>query len=147
MPRTLALLAALSFPALGLAGCGGVPAVLHVNSAASADLNPGPRGSAFPAEVRLYLLRAPEKFTNADFFQLTEHEAAVLGNDLVSREEVIMHPGETRTVDLSTRPDTRFVGVAVAYRKIDGATWRAITPARGNLKMTLGADNVTLGPR
>ncbi len=147
MPRTLALLATLAVTTLGLAGCGGLPATVHVNASASADLNPGPRGSAFPAQVRLYLLRAQDKFVNADYFQLADHEASVLGNDLVSREELTMHPGDTRIVDLPTKPDTRFVGVAVAYRNLDSATWRAVTPVRGSLKLALGADSVTLGPR
>ena len=144
MPRLLAvaLLACLS-----LSACGGVPATIHVQATASADLNPGSGGSAFPAQVRLYQLRTPEKFNNADFFQLADHEATVLGSDLVSRDEVILHPRETRVVDLATKKETRFVGVVVAYRNIDQATWRAVTPARGNLQLSLAADRVTLTSR
>ncbi len=128
---------------LPLAGCG-VPGTLHVSATGAADLNPGPGGAAFPAQVRLYQLRAPEKFTNADYFQLADHEQAALGGDLLSREEFILHPGETRTVDLKTQPDTRYVGVAVAYRNIDRATWRTIEPARGTIRLNLAADRVTL---
>ena len=144
MPRLLAvaLLASLS-----LSACGGVPATIRVNSTASADLNPGPGGSAFPADVRLYQLRAPEKFNNADYFQLADHEATVLGSDLVSRDEVILHPKETLVVNLTASKGVRFVGVAVAYRNIDQATWRAVIPARGNLQLNLAADRVTLTPK
>lgn len=139
---TLALLAVLP-----LAACGGLPATVHVNATAAADLNPGPSGNAFPAQVRLYLLRAPEKFSNADYFQLADHEATVLGNDLVNRDELILHPRESRVIDLQTKPDAKYVGVAVAYRNIDGATWRAVTPTRGDLQLTLAADRVTLAPK
>ncbi len=144
MPRafTLALLAVLP-----LAACGGGPATVHVHATAAADLNPDPSGSAFPAQVRLYLLRAPEKFINADYFQLSDHEATVLGSDLVGRDEVILHPSESRVVDLQSKPDAKYVGVAVAYRNIDSATWRAVTAMRGNLQLTLAADRVTLAPK
>ena len=143
MPRlpTLALLAVLP-----LAACG-MPSTIHVEASAAADLNPGPGGTAFPAQVRLYLLRAPEKFDNADYFQLADHEATVLGSDLVSRTEVILHPQETQTVNLPTKPDSNYLGVAVAFRNINTATWRAVTPVRGTVQLKLAADRVTLAPQ
>ena len=141
MPR-LFLLGLLA--ALPLAACGGVPASLHVSATGAADLNPGPGGEAFPAQVRVYQLRATGKFDNADYFQLVDHEQAALGSDLVSRDDFILHPGETRTVELKTKPETRFVGVAVAYRNIDSATWRTIEPVRGTIRLTLDADRVTV---
>ena len=143
MPTAL-ILAVLAL--LPLAGCSHAPATVHVSATAAADLNPGPSGSAFPAQVRLYLLRAPEKFSNADYFQLYDHEDTVFGGDLLHRDEIIMHPRESRVIELSTQPEAKFVGVAVAYRNVDGATWRAIAPARGNLRMTLAANRVTLAP-
>lgn len=143
MPRSpvFALLALLPLAACGL------PSTLHVNASAAADLNPGPGGAAFPAQVRLYLLRAPDKFSNADYFQLSDHEATVLGGDLVSRTEVILHPRETQTVDLATKPDGKYLGVAVAYRNINTATWRAVAPAKGTMQLTLAADRVSLAPQ
>lgn len=136
-----------SFVLLPLAGCGnGVPPAVAVDTTAGAGLNPGRGGAPSPAQVRLYQLRAPEKFANADYFQLSDHEADVLGGDLVSRDETTLRPGETRTVTLTTKPDTRFVGVAVAFRNIDAATWRAVTPVRDRLQLRLDADRVTLAP-
>ena len=125
--------------------CLGYARIRDANGAA--DLNPGPGGAAFPAQVRLYLLRAPDKFSNADYFQLSDHEASVLGGDLISRTEVILHPHETLTVDLATKPDSKYVGVAVAYRNINTATWRAVTPVQSRVRLTLAADRLTLAPQ
>jgi type VI secretion system protein VasD len=83
--------------------------------------------------VRLYQLQATDAFTRADFFALYEREAAVLGADLVTREELLLRPGETRPLDRTLAADTRHLGVLVAYRDLDRTVWRTVlatTPQR-----------------
>jgi type VI secretion system protein VasD len=123
-----------------LSACASLPAVVHVDVTTAKNLNPGPDDVANPAQVRVYLLKETGRFTNADYFQLADKEQTVLGDDLVARNEVIIRPGETRQIDLPTKPGARFVGVAVAYRNIDQATWRAVTTARGRVALALGPD-------
>ena len=134
---TLAALALLS-------ACAETPTNVHLTITASRDLNPGPGGAANPAQVRVFLLKNPEKFSNADYFQLADKEKTVLGEDLISREEYTVRPGDTRTIDSPVQPGERFVGISVAYRDIDHATWRAITPIRSQVKATLGAERLAL---
>ena len=43
-------------------------------------------------------------------------------------EEVVVRPGETRKVTLTPKPGVRFLGIAVLFRDIDRAQWRAIAP-------------------
>lgn len=130
---------------LVLSACAdGTPGSVHLTMAAAPDLNPGPGGGANPAQVRVYLLKAPERFSNADYFQLADKDRTVLGDDLVGREDLILRPGETRTVDSGVQPGQRYIGITVAYRDIDHATWRVVTPIRSQVKATLGAERVAL---
>jgi type VI secretion system protein VasD len=138
-------LALVPFLAMALlSACASLPAVVHVNVTAAQNLNPGPGVEANPAQVRVYLLKEASRFSNADYFQLADKEQTVLGDDLLTRNEVIIHPGETKQIDLRTKPGARFVGAAVAYRNIDQATWRAVAPARGEVALTLGPDSAQL---
>ena len=139
MPRlpVFATLAALS-------ACATTSTNPHLIIAATRDLNPGPGGGANPVQVRVYLLRNPDKFTNVDYFQLADKEQAVLGEDLISRQQYTIRPGETRTIDNPIQPGERFIGITAAYRNIDHATWRAISPSNAVVKATLGADRLAL---
>ena len=139
MPR-LPLLATLA----ALSACATTPTTSHLTLTAARDLNPGPGGGANPVQVRIYLLKNPEKFTNTDYFQLADKEQSVLGEDLISREEYTLRPGETRIVDQPIKPGERFIGITAAYRNIDHSTWRAIAPSNAVKKATLGADRLVL---
>ena len=126
-----------------LAGCATEPTDgVHVTLVGDKALNPARDGSANPAQVRLYLLESPDKFKGADYFQLFDKEQATLGTDLASRAEQIIRPGETKEVVLPTKSGARFVGIAVAYRAIDSATWRAVVPVAGRVRVALGASAV-----
>lgn len=95
---------------------------------ASEDANPDATGSPSLIVVRLFVLRGQSAFAAADFFTLWNKEQAVLAHDLVSREEVVLKPGQTTRLVSVTGGDARVLGVVAAYQEIDGATWRAIAP-------------------
>ncbi len=121
-------LAALLLALLALAGCAGEPAptVVELTLAADPGLNPSPDGQPAPAVVRLYRLAGPAQFELADFFQLTDDPAGLLKADLVGMQELVIAPGETRTLEIPFEDNARVLGVTVAYRAIDQATWRAV---------------------
>ena len=52
---------------------------------------------------------------------------AALGAELITREEVMLQPGETRPFAKKLSVETRFIGVVAAYRNLEQATWRSIT--------------------
>jgi len=134
-----------SAAALFLQGCGGKPppppppAVLDLTVKAGRDQNPEANGQPAPVAIHLYQLAATGGFERADVFALTEHEAATLGADLLQSEIFNFAPGETRTLKRMLKPGAQFLGVAVLFRDIDHATWRAIAPvaATGPTTLTL----------
>lgn len=134
----------LAAPGLGLllTRCGPAPpppAVVEVHIKAGKDQNPDQGGTPVAVAVRLYSLNARGKFSGADIFALTERERATLAEEGAGSEETVMRPGENRTITLSPKSGVRFLGVAVLFRDIDRAIWRAVAPvaASGLTKLTL----------
>jgi type VI secretion system protein VasD len=101
------------------------PVNIKLNITASADVNPDAQNRPSPIVIRIYQLKDDAAFKDADYFALYDKEEATLAAALVSRVEFELAPGEKKTVDFSLSPDTRFVGVAAAYRDIRNAQWRA----------------------
>lgn len=120
----------------------------------SSDVNPDTAGRASPIVVRLFQLKNDGEFAAADFFALYEKEKETLGTSLISREEYVLAPGETRTLEMPINADARFVGAVAAYRDIRAAHWRALTRTpekkltdllgKHGLTLSVGKDTVTL---
>jgi type VI secretion system protein VasD len=112
---------------------------------ASGEVNPDSSGRSSPIVVRLFQLRTDGAFTGAEFFDLYSKEKEVLGESLVSREEYVLTPGETRELEIPLNAQTRYLGVLAAYRDIRAAQWRAVTRApEKTLTDLLGKDGVTI---
>jgi type VI secretion system protein VasD len=131
------LLAAVVLP-----GCSmfGGPAVLNATVVASAQVNPDARKRPSPVVVRVFELKAPTLFEQADFVSLFEKEQATLGAELVSREEFVLRPGETKPLSKPLSPDTKFIGVMVAFRELERARWRAVVPVAAGKKNAVSID-------
>ncbi len=138
--------------ALALAACGGPkpPAVLTLTMIGGADQNPDAAGKAAPVAVRIYQLTQTAKFESADVFALTEHERQTLGQDDAGSQEFVLSPGETQTKKFELKAGVQAVGVAVLYRDIDNAQWRAdaavATSGPTKLTLTVGKLAITLKP-
>lgn len=116
--------------AAALASCGGAPApppptIAAVTITAAADANPDAAGSAAPVAVRVYQLASTAAFEQADFFQLYGNEQAVLGADLLGRDEVLVTPGGSQQLVKELKPGVTAIGVVAAFRDIQNAKWRA----------------------
>lgn len=123
--KTLTALAALVL----LAGCSSLSPYSHVTKlnlklTASDQLNPDLNGRASPIVVRLFELKHPVAFENADFFSLYERARESLAPDLVANEEIELRPGETVEMKLSVEAGSRYVGVLAAYRDLPETKWR-----------------------
>ena len=145
--RRTALLALLG-PLL-LSRCGSAPPpppVLTLTIQAGADQNPDPGGHPAPVAIRIYELTATPAFERADVFALIDRQAETLGADYVASDEVIVAPGEQRTIMRELKPNTRFIGVIALFRAIDQASWRVDVPAapHGPTKLTLETHDTKL---
>ncbi len=116
--------------ALSVSGCGGPPAppMVDLTIRANLDVNPNAAGTPVSVAVRLYSLNGRGRFASADVYALMQREAEVLGTEGAGSEEVVVRPGETRNLTLAPKPGVRFLGVAVLFRDIDRAQWRAMAP-------------------
>jgi type VI secretion system protein VasD len=121
------------------------PPVLDLTIAAGPDQNPGPGGHPTSVAVRLYQLAGTGRFERADVFALTEREAQTLGDQSLGSEEIILKPGENRKVNRELKPGVQALGVAVLFRDIDRAHWRAVSPVapHGPTRLNLTITGVT----
>ena len=122
------------------------PPKLSVNVVAATYLNPDANGRASPVVMRVYELKSPTQFANADFHALFDQDRAALASDIVAREEFVLRPGETKAIDKLLAPDTQAIGVMAAFRDIERARWRAVaalTPAKDNI-VTVVVDGIEL---
>lgn len=114
--------------ALTLVACASKPVVSQVklSVAAGTDVNPDARNRPSPITVRVYALKSAATFEAADFFSLFEKDAAVLGADVISREELLMRPGDSKPLEMKLPPEAKALAVFAAYRDLDRARWRAV---------------------
>lgn len=137
-------LAGVALPGCSMFASG--PATLKANVAASAQVNPDARKRPSPVVVRVFELKAPTLFEQADFVSLFEKDQAVLGAELVSREEFVLRPGESKPIGKPLSPDTKFIGVMAAFRELERARWRAVVPVAAGKKneMTIDLDGIVV---
>src|SRR5690554_4053408 len=84
---------------------------LDLRLTAAADLNPDLSGRPSPLVVRLYELKAPAIFQNADFFSLYEYDREALGLDLVKTEELLLTPGQQTEIRAALAEETNYLAV------------------------------------
>lgn len=137
--REFTLLAVLSLVIIILTGCFGGPSPIRVKGSmqASEDVNPDSGGRPSPIVVRIYQLRSPTAFQNADFFALFNKAAATLGNDLVTWEEIVLQPNDTRVYNTKLDLSTKYIGVFAAYRDYEKAHWRELVTIPDKEKLPL----------
>lgn len=118
---------------------------------ASPLLNPGPTGTPTPVVLRLYFLTAPGPFSEANFFELWEQDAATLGPTMLAKQELFLEPSDVQRVTADLPPETLMVGVTAGFRDFESAKWRAIVPMQGQKTLRLRAEllsnAVNLGPQ
>ncbi|RKP52321.1 type VI secretion system lipoprotein TssJ [Trinickia fusca] len=99
---------------------------LGVNAAPT--VNPDDRNRAAPIVVSLYELKTDGAFNAADYFTLQDKDKAVLADDLVTREQFQLRPGEHRTIRRKADSQATALGIVAAYRDLPNSVWRAVYP-------------------
>lgn len=105
------------------------PVIAQMTVTAGADVNPDATGRPSPVIVRVYQLKDDAAFSGADYFAIFDQEPATLGTSLVAREEFVLEPGTTRSLEYPMSQEASFVGVIAGFRDIRNAEWRALKPA------------------
>lgn len=117
---------------------------------ADANINPDMRGTPTPVVVRIYELKNESAFESADFFSLYEKEQAVLGGDLIQRDEVVLRPNDKHIITRRANNDARVIGVIAAFRNLERSTWKAVVrlpPAKEVSNLPVVGPYVTTSPR
>ncbi|MHB8723141.1 MAG: type VI secretion system lipoprotein TssJ [Steroidobacteraceae bacterium] len=144
---SLAALAAM-FAALG--GCRHAPPPLpppppqpldvEIRVMVAPDVNPNRSGRASPVFLRVFALRDPSKFLNAEFDDVTQRADATLAGTLIGREERMVEPGSSVLLALKIDPATRLLGIVAEYSDLANSRWRATSPAPAGGLLTLFKD-------
>lgn len=112
-----------------LGACHGDPTKFAVAVSTNSAVNPDNFGRPSPIVTQIYELSNSERFSKVDIIQLIDHDRELLGGDLLARNEVVVQPGETKTIDLPYLKDTKFIGFVSDFRDIDHADARAVAAA------------------
>ncbi len=98
---------------------------LELTVQADAQLNTDSRNRSAPLVIRIYSLKTSGAFQSTDFFTLFERDQAILGADLIAKEEIQLRPGESRRIVRELPSGARILGVIGAYRELEKSNWRA----------------------
>jgi type VI secretion system protein VasD len=145
----LALLLSAGF----LAACSSPPPLLAPSkptlvstTLVAPNVNPDARKRPSPVVLRVYELKSEALFESTDFVSLFEKDQAVLGAEMLSREEFVLQPNDVKALNKNLSPDTRFIGVVAAFREIERARWRVVVPTVANKKnvVSIKLDDVNI---
>lgn len=153
--RALVSLLAMLGVAVALTACGTTPppppkldpATIDAKLVASAQVNPDSRKRPSPVVVRVYELKARTQFDAADFISLFERDKDVLGSELVTKDEYVLRPGETKELARQPQPDTKFLAVLVGFRDLEKSRSRAVAAIEPNKvnRWVIKVDALTVG--
>lgn len=121
-----------------LSACAGAPPKrenLDLQLMATADVNPDMQGRPSPIILHILELNSTEQFNRLDYMALTQPSGAALGPELLGKNQVVMQPGETKSLPTELNPLTTAIGLVAGYRDIDNAVWRkSIAITQGSTK-------------
>lgn len=99
---------------------------LQLSIEAAAGVNPDASLRPSPIKVRIYELKDSGSFSEADYFSLDSSDKITLAADMLARDEFILRPGESRTLERKSNAQTTAIGVLAGYRDLPNATWRVV---------------------
>lgn len=125
------LISLLAVAVVGLlSACAGAPKRenLGLQISAAADVNPDMQGRPSPIILHVMELNSTEQFNRLDYMGLTQPSGAALGAELLGKNQVVLQPGESKTLPMELNPMTTAIGLVAGYRDIDNAAWRKTVP-------------------
>jgi type VI secretion system protein VasD len=136
----------------GLSSCGGTPETkthtLQIRISATTDVNPDVEARPSPIILHVLELTGIDEFNRADYFSLTRQDANALGGDVLSKTEIILTPGASKTIEMELKQKAAYLGFVGGYRDIDNSRWRIsqeVTPGSTDwIAVELGKQQVTI---
>ncbi len=116
--KTIVFAATLSF----LHACGGPMVNIGLNS--NESLNPDRKGDPLPVVIRVYQLNDKGAFQSATFNQIWKNDESILGNTLLSRNEIILNPSSKDEVEVDRHADAKYLAVVAIFRNPIERKWR-----------------------
>ncbi len=117
----------------------------------AADVNLDDNKIPSPLIIRMYELKSPDLFMKANFIDLFERDAEVLGADMVAKEQLkYMRPGETREVNFVLTEGTGYVGLFAEFLRYKDAKYKLVIPIaqtnviRSSAEIKLSGNSLTL---
>ncbi len=91
-------------------------------------LNPDINDRPSPVHVKVLHLSSRATFDNLDFEQLYFNSGSLLSGELLLEKNYTLQPQEVISEKLLIDRGTQFIAIVAAFRDIDNASWRYITP-------------------
>lgn len=96
---------------------------------AEENINPDDSKIPSPVIVRMYELKSTKLFEKANFIDLYESDAEVLGKSLIAQQVLkAIKPGEARTADFVLSKDTQYIGLYVEFLQFENAKYKVTIP-------------------
>lgn len=125
----VAVLAGLT--TLMLAACATGPKMYEIKGEAAAPVNRDSSGKSLSVAVRIYQLKDAAEFSKLTFDTVASGrpENELLGQDLLSQNEIIMVPNGRQTLSDKLLDSTKYVGIVGLFRQPDANFWRFLVDA------------------
>jgi type VI secretion system protein VasD len=99
---------------------------LTLSIEAAPGVNPDDSLRPSPIKVRIYELKDASSFSDADYFSLDSSDKIALAADMLAKDEFILRPGESRSIERKSNTQTTAIGVLAGYRDLPNSTWRVV---------------------
>jgi type VI secretion system protein VasD len=104
------------------------PTKIELRIEAAGDVNPNAQGKGSPVLLRIYELKGLAAFNAADYFALSEKDQTALGADLARKQELMLRPGEKKTLLLQPEDAAGYFAAYAGFRSLNAARWRVSAP-------------------
>lgn len=95
--------------------------IVHLN--ADTDINLNNQGQPSPIRITLYSVKSIQDFENTDYFSLVDTKNSQLQAIASPVYQIVLKPGDNKTITLKLASDSRAIGIVGGYRDINHAAW------------------------
>lgn len=89
-------------------------------------LNPDELGRSLPTAVQVLQLKSATKLESADVIGLMRDAKGLLGDALLSTDEVLLAPGADRELTITPEKEARFLAIVGIFRRPSATSWREL---------------------
>lgn len=124
---------------------------LKLSFVALPDVNPDESETPSPVIIRMYELSSVKAFKNANFIDLYERDADILGKSMLSQQSLKpIKPGEQSHTNFVLGKETKFIGLYVEFLQYEDAKYKLTIPIEksnvisASSKIQLSGNNISL---